>query len=393
MKSADISIMYHLVGEQPLPVFLAAKQFTGCKHVLWHTERSAKTCNDLYEVMAEQQLHVEKRLIGSENVAYDILQLRDIFGRAFRDDVERNECIGLNATGGTKPMSLVGLTTLQATAQRDRFMACYVDSVNQRLLSLAGDWASEDFRTSMTIGEFLGIAGAKILGKNLDAGYEIMATRRDIVMTLWKSRECLQRYQGELSKFTDKRLANLCTPPAEYLDFMAQASKKHPVFATIHGHESFKSDWRAEARFLTGGWFEEYCFWKISSAPGSERIKEIRLGLKTAWRSGQLAVQEFDVCYTDGLRLFILECKAGAPIQDYVQKLENICAHFSGSLGRAALVSVNDVGLYKEVADRFRNSNNLACFSGKDGVDSLCKDIWHIAPGELNRKKAGVDGQ
>lgn len=383
MRSDQLGIMYHLVGEQSLPIFMAAAQFTACKHVLCYTERSEKTCANLCKVMHNHQLHVQQKLIGAENVAWDIPQLSAIFSQAFRNDAANNAYIGLNATGGTKLMSLVSLMALQDSAPRERIMACYVDSKNRKLLSLLGAWTGEEIQTQISIEDFLGLASAKVHSKGLGANEEALLARRELVMGLWRARSEIQGQQQLMAFLSDKHHASMLTPPDSYLSLMAQ----WPLLKEVNGHPSFKSDWRLAARFLAGGWFEEYCFWKITSAPGHEKLNDIRLGLTPTWQSATGPAQEFDVCYTDGLSLFILECKAGKLLQDYVQKLENICTLFSGSMGRAALVSLNHINRYKNVAARFRNSNNLACFSGEVGVESLCEDIWRIPPGLFNRVK------
>lgn len=387
MNSSEIGTMYHLVGEQPLPVFLGARQFPATRHVLWYTEQTEKTSANLLQVMHKHQLRVERQLLNNNQAAYDMTYLRKVFAEVFARHAANGERVGLNATGGTKLMSLIGLSALEACLPADRRMACYVDTGNRKLIPLSGDWNAMELDTPLTIDDFVGLAGAKILKLGSGPDSDELLGRQELVQTLWKYRAILQRYQADFAALTHSTLANQRLPPERFTALMAEAGERCPPVKEVQQHPSFKNDWQIMARFLAGAWFEEYCLWQILAAPGGHAIKEIRLGLEPAVPPSQTAFQEFDVCYTDGMQFFILECKAGKLMQDHVQKLENICRHFSGSLGRAALVSLNDISTYRYVAERFLNSNNLACFSGADGIASLCANIWNIKPGQFNRSK------
>ena len=48
---------------------------------------------------------------------------------------------------------------------------------------------------------------------------------------------------------------------------------------------------------------------------------------------------EFDCVFTDGHRLFIVECKAGAVKQDHIQKLENNLKLYGGIAAKGLLIS------------------------------------------------------
>jgi len=63
----------------------------------------------------------------------------------------------------------------------------------------------------------------------------------------------------------------------------------------------------------------------------NKSITEIEQNVALSWDAGKPTAQEFDVLYTNGYELVILECKAGKVKQDYLQKLENLRDTFSGA--------------------------------------------------------------
>ena len=48
--------------------------------------------------------------------------------------------------------------------------------------------------------------------------------------------------------------------------------------------------------------------------------------------------QEIDVCFSDGKRLYIIECKSGIPKSDYIEKLKNITLQYGG-LGAVGILA------------------------------------------------------
>lgn len=49
--------------------------------------------------------------------------------------------------------------------------------------------------------------------------------------------------------------------------------------------------------------------------------------------------QELDITFTDGRRLYVIECKAGNVKSDHVMKLQNIVRYFGGIEGKGILAS------------------------------------------------------
>ena len=59
-------------------------------------------------------------------------------------------------------------------------------------------------------------------------------------------------------------------------------------------------------------------------------------GRQTRWKS---TYNEFDVVFTDGYSLYIVECKAGTVTQEQVMKLQNLVRSYGGTGGRGIVAS------------------------------------------------------
>jgi len=83
--------------------------------------------------------------------------------------------------------------------------------------------------------------------------------------------------------------------------------------------------------------------------------------------------QELDITFTDGKRLYVIECKAGYVTSEHIMKLQNIIRYFGGIEGRGVLVSCfppSNAVVRKKIAD----SKNLQAISG----DNIIKQIKSI---------------
>ena len=71
-------------------------------------------------------------------------------------------------------------------------------------------------------------------------------------------------------------------------------------------------------------------------------ISDVRVGYEPGYPDGtsnRWGAQEFDCAFTDGKRLWIVECKAGPVRQEAIQKLENILRTYGGMAARGLVVS------------------------------------------------------
>ena len=97
-------------------------------------------------------------------------------------------------------------------------------------------------------------------------------------------------------------------------------------------------------RFLAGGWLEEYVYALLRPLQDEGTVRDVRVGFEAGYHESvgdkqRSPAQEFDCLFTDGKRLWIVECKAGPVKQEAIQKLENNLKHYGGVAARGLLVS------------------------------------------------------
>jgi hypothetical protein len=73
---------------------------------------------------------------------------------------------------------------------------------------------------------------------------------------------------------------------------------------------------------------------------------------------------EFDCAFTDGKRLWLVECKAGNVKQEHIQKLENNLKTYGGIAARGILVAA--FPLVPTLARRVRSSTSIRVVQAGD---------------------------
>jgi hypothetical protein len=101
-------------------------------------------------------------------------------------------------------------------------------------------------------------------------------------------------------------------------------------------------NWPGFAKYLSGGWFEEYAYLQLKPYEDAGVIKDLRINIELRLdrhNAGKVADwdsahNELDVVFTDGHSLYIVECKAGNVTQEQVMKLQNLVRYYGGVEGR-----------------------------------------------------------
>ena len=101
-------------------------------------------------------------------------------------------------------------------------------------------------------------------------------------------------------------------------------------------------NWPDFAKYLSGGWFEEFVYLQCKPYEDTGVIQDLRINVKlnmkqeNAWSHSTWGVEynELDITFTDGYSLYIVECKAGNVTQEQVMKLQNLVRFYGGIEGR-----------------------------------------------------------
>lgn len=134
-------------------------------------------------------------------------------------------------------------------------------------------------------------------------------------------------------------------------DFEASIDKYGMAHLSVYGRTWNFAHFPGFAKFITGGWFEEWVYWSLKPLVDARKIFDLRIGFEVAFEAEvrsrrsfekhteDRSYQELDVTFTDGSRLYVVECKAGKVTSEHVMKLENIVGTYGGVGGRGILAA------------------------------------------------------
>jgi hypothetical protein len=127
--------------------------------------------------------------------------------------------------------------------------------------------------------------------------------------------------------------------------------------------------------FLAGKWLEEFVYSLLKPLEIEGTIRDVRVGLEAGYPDDTLSAverraQEFDCTFTDGKRLWIVECKAGPVRQEAIQKLENNLKLYGGVAAKGLLIS--SFALSRPQANRVARSPSI------HAIDPKCLSVEYL---------------
>ena len=378
----DVKKVYHLMGEQTIPIFLSAIQFQPwVHHYLLATKKTEYSANYVVKALQDRQISAEVRLIGAENAAVSFRLLNESISEILDDTNKEEAPSAFNITGGTKPMSFIALLLGN---KRPWLAPFYLDSIGRKMLWLK-DYSETELEEKIELKDFIALCGMEISNEDISEPSE------KLLDLMYQNVTVIQRSQEKFASCIQKNGKKTQNPKDSFQQFLAELSenmsKKHiqswkPLW---NEYTATESSWQQQAKFLAGGWFEHYVGNLIRRHSASPQA--VRIGLEISKSGDYETLQEFDVVYTDGFQLVILECKAGQIKQDHIQKLMNLRDFFGGSLGRCALVTLveADTSNNKRIhlRDRITANKKIAAFCGKAGLQILPSRLFNFSVGTV----------
>jgi len=339
-NSEEYDIIFHLFGEQRIPSLLGVLQFSSKMHVFVNSKHfPAEVMRQFIGDSVFGEISVDP--YDPENVRTTIL---DILAKA-PSDVR----VGFNLTGGTKLMYAGAL----AACRKINATPFYFNGQNDKVIFL-NDFKTVGTKNVPSVETFINLNGDNLYVSksgfwNERSGID-SANRQKLTFELWRARSKISKLYWELSGYNESfEPFNIRKG-----DISAKLTKDADAEICI-GDKKFRfKGWKDFAQYLIGGWFEEYTYLRLKPFVDEGLITDLRIGLEVAIKEensskGSLKqlrslfgnpYQELDVVFTDGRRLYIVECKAGRLIKsDHIMKLQNIVRHFGGIEGRAILAS------------------------------------------------------
>lgn len=362
----SVETVVHLLGEQPIPMFLGAMQFENCKkHILLITKKTNKTANSVKKELELYGKNVEIYMLGDDSIAYDIPRLTKKYCDLL-DHLDNSENTAVNATGGTKIMFAVLLGILNRNYPKIRYF--YMETSQKKLFWLDSKQAVA-LKPMMKVENFIRLAGFHI--RNYNSITSEIEARKNFVYCCWEEQMKLQQMQGEFSK----KIKNCSNE--EHCNLVSKLKKKAPKLRSKFDSCNITNKTKLR-EFLAGKWLEEYVYLKFKEA-NNLNIKELYINYELTLRDQ--TAQEFDVCYTDGYKLVIVECKAGLVKQESINKLNDISSKFAGVLGGSALFFIGSMSDHD--IERIKTARSMSAFRGNSGLSILINECLSFRNGNI----------
>ena len=366
-------VIFHLFGEQRIPNLLGVQQFSSRKHIFINTEKFPADVMRQFIGEAEYgEAAIEP--YDPENVRGTIL---DLIAK-MPADIH----IGFNLTGGTKLMYAGAL----AACRKVNATPFYFNTNINKVIYL-NDFRRVDIKPISSVETFINLNSNNLFiskpGKWDDIPGIKSPDRKKLTNELWQSRNKISKLYKDLSCYNEDFKPFELSKKDIYVKLSKDKSAEVKIGAE---HFEFK-EWPYFAKYLSGGWFEEYTFMKLQPLVEAGFIMDMRIGLEVSFKenssdNGKLSFgsqlkslfgdnyQEFDIAFTDGKRLYIMECKAGIVKSDHIMKLQNIIRDFGGIEGRAILASCFDPE-NKIIRKKIDDSKNLQVVFGDNYIKQL----------------------
>lgn len=355
MNELQFDIVIHLVGEQAVPNYMALKLSESPRHILLATTKTKRQFELLSRVCAAKN----REIAFVEVPATDYAGIRSVLSGLSCIDSRR---VGVNLTGGTKPMFAAALDFC-----REKNATPFYFDTQERMISFFSSGYSKIPMPKVfeSVEEFAKMGGYRVKGA-VKHSADISEQRRELVKLFWQNKDWTRRVIAEFSKATDKKFQSQKDNPPECFRIATslilnprRGNKKEEALARAWEKvfPARVSDWRKAASFGAGGWFEEWLLLQFVDSRKNDGFIDLCSDVSLVFDSGsgEKGAQQIDVAYTDGYLLTLIECKAGAVYQEHIQKLENLRRQIGGAMGRGFLCAINYQDPDGIVVERVRN--------------------------------------
>lgn len=331
----NFDVVIHLLGtDTNIPQYFTILQFPTKNHYFITTSESKKL--EALISLCPEDTSIETRLVDSFNIEHSRKVVEEIVC-----SLPSTTRIGLNLTGGTKLMFAGALNACNKFVNIEPF---YFD-IKQHNFTFLRTNEVVPFEGITNVDGFFKANGFDILEQGKWDDNPIREQRKKITLKIWenKNRELLGNFykSNEFKKYKadlDKALKKGRAEPEWDVKFNSKLEieyKNNNVSLNIYGEKFYIQNCRDFGRYISGGWLEEYAFIKFSELLKDGEIFDLRIGMKVAVNNMEFA--ELDGVFTDGKRLYIVECKAGAVRQECIQKLENNLKLYGGIAAQGCL--------------------------------------------------------
>lgn len=339
-------VIVHLLGQQKLPILFGIRQFDCKNHLFVTTDKYSAA--DL------------KGFLSGKNwseVVVDAFNPKDVYQKI--GDILQSEylgCkVGFNLTSGTKLMS-AGASEVCRHVKGAPF---YFNTDNNELLYLDLPFQSEPIKPIDKVTTYIQINTDHLnISNKGDVDMINFPERQALTRLIWDYRAAFaKQYRSIMAyKKRGKEGRDYFQPfDVEIASNITVCFDQNNAVRVVLPEQTFYfENWPDFPEYILGKWFEEYTYLMLK--PYEERgiIKDLRVGLKLSFCENEF--QDFDVLFTDGRRLYIVECKAGKLSSDHLVKLESIVQKYGGSKAVGLITACFWPGAHPTLKKRVQDS-------------------------------------
>ena len=368
--SMEFDVVFHLFGEQRMAPLLGVLQFPAKHHIFVTSDQYS---SEIMKQFMPDGAWSELRVNPFDPMSAKIQILKSVAS------LPTESRVGFNLTGGTKLMFAGAI----AACRKVGGTPFYFETQNHNLVFLH-DFAVMPMRGIDNLDMFFEANGFSVLNQGNWNDNPCRQIRIPLTNILWIERYAIAHTYWQISQYTkfygdsfipfkksfsDRKGELLCEVE---LDNNGRASIN--LKGTKYSFE-YCPDF---AKYLCGGWLEEYVYLSLHPLLRENVIRDLRVGLDITWKSNDESIanpiQEFDVTVTDGKRLFIVECKAGSLTNDHVYKLQHCVRNYGGIDARGIMACA--VGPIKSLTKkRLESTGNLVGLYEADIADHIAHVI------------------
>lgn len=325
--------IFHTCGNEKMPLVWAlrglnAENNTMC--ILIHGK-------DHKEIIGVAQKFTQNAKIY--NIEVDVFNLQEIKNRIM-DFIEKynlmSKKIAFNLTGGTKIMLLAGLSVAVELKKK----AFYIDT-NQNLYSLNDNILKERIQPLSRVSDFLK-ANTQGLKITQDTDVNKIKSKIDATRLLFENKDKIGELYKRLHKYIDFKTFKSKNFDIQIGSLCISLNNKNLILKDKHQSVTINGDTDELATYITGGWFEEHVYLELLPLVEQGIIYDLQINTKL--RNKTIAeyrysdtYQEFDILFTDGYKLFAIECKSGTVKAEHIEKLSHIKRQY-GELGAICIL-------------------------------------------------------
>ena len=325
-KDNNYDVIYTLFGEQRIPALLGINQFSSKKYVfITSGNYNAQCMKDFLPTGAE-----------FSEIRVDAFSPKDIFEEILKDaqQYSSNSRIGFNLTGGTKLMYAGAINACRKLGG----VPFYVGGKDLTLVYL-NDFKTEALKPIEKVDSFilLNSNGLGISNHGRTGADDVDSI--DMTNEMWKSRDHLNKLYFEIQQMQHKDCyysLSLENPTKPKIVVLADGQF---CISTKQVDYAFEDETQF-SKYILGEWFEEYIYNNLYPLYEKGKILDIRHGIKVDFSLETLnqnpnhkIYQEMDVVFTNGKKLFIVECKTGPAELPHVERLSTITRYYGGIEG------------------------------------------------------------